>query len=211
MIPMRDGTRLSAYLYFPAGNGPWPVLYEQRYADLKGAATRMANARLARAGYVVCAENFRGAGLSEGRWVGYRALGWGGQQDGYDTVEWLAVQPWSTGRIGTLGSSQAGFAQNFLAVTRPPHLVAQYMIDTGLSLFHEGYRIGGATRIPHLLLHNKGFEDQNLTQFRISYAGASQPLVGETDPAATQARLLGNLGTRPGDALAKAQIGRAHV
>ena len=82
MIPMRDGTRLSAYLYFPAGNGPWPVLYEQRYADLKGAATRMAKARLARAGYVVCAENFRGAGLSEGRWVGYRALGWGGQQDG---------------------------------------------------------------------------------------------------------------------------------
>jgi len=61
-------------------------------------------------------------------------------------VEWLARQPWSTGKIGTLGSSQAGFAQNFLAVTRPPHLVCQYMIDTGLSLFHEGYRIGGTTR-----------------------------------------------------------------
>jgi putative CocE/NonD family hydrolase len=48
--------------------------------------------------------------------------------------------------VGTFGSSQAGFAQNFLAVTQPPHLVAQYMIDTGLSLFHEGYRIGGGTR-----------------------------------------------------------------
>ena len=45
-----------------------------------------------------------------------------------------------------MGGSQAGFAQNFLAVTRPPHLVAQYMTDTGLSLFHEGYRIGGTTR-----------------------------------------------------------------
>jgi hypothetical protein len=61
-------------------------------------------------------------------------------------VEWLAKQPFSTGKIGTLGSSQAGFAQNFLAVTQPPHLVCQYMIDTGLSLFHEGYRIGGTTR-----------------------------------------------------------------
>jgi predicted acyl esterase len=146
MIPMRDGTKLSAYLYFPAGDGPWPVLYEQRYADLTGAGTRQANARLAKAGYVVCAENFRGALQSEGTWVGYRALGWGELQDGYDTVEWLAQQNWSTGKIGTFGSSQAGFAQNFLAVTRPPHLVAQYMIDTGLSLYHEGYRIGGTTR-----------------------------------------------------------------
>jgi predicted acyl esterase len=146
LIPMRDGTRLSAYLYFPEGKGPWPVLLEQRYADLRGAETRKAFARLAAAGYVVAAENFRGTHLSEGTWVGYRALGWGEQRDGYDTVEWLAAQPWSTGKVGTFGSSQGGFAQNFLAVTRPPHLVCQYMIDTGLSLFHEGYRIGGTTR-----------------------------------------------------------------
>src|SRR5262249_47357094 len=102
--------------------------------------------RLAAAGYVVAAENFRGTHQSEGTWVGYRALGWGDQRDGFDTVEWLATQPWSTGKIGTMGGSQAGFAQNFLAVTQPPHLVAQYMTDTGLSLFHEGYRIGGTTR-----------------------------------------------------------------
>ena len=146
MIPMRDGVKLSAYLYFPPGKGPWPVLYEQRYVDLRGNETRKTNARLAAAGYVVAAQSFRGAQLSEGTWVGYRSLGWGEKKDGYDTVEWLAKQPWSTGKIGTLGSSQAGFAQNFLAVTQPPHLVCQYMIDTGLSLYHEGYRIGGTTR-----------------------------------------------------------------
>jgi uncharacterized protein len=146
LVPMRDGKRLSVYLYFPPGKGPWPVLYEQRYANLRGATTRKSYARLAAAGYVVAAQNFRGTHLSEGIWVGYRALGWGEKKDGYDTVEWLARQPWSTGKVGTLGSSQAGFAQNFLAVTRPPHLVCQYMIDTGLSLFHEGYRIGGTTR-----------------------------------------------------------------
>ncbi|HEY3964229.1 MAG TPA: CocE/NonD family hydrolase [Planctomycetaceae bacterium] len=146
MIPMRDGKKLSAYLYFPKGEGPWPILYEQRYADLHGIGSRKAFAKLAETGYVVVGENFRGTHLSEGTWVGYRALGWGELQDGYDTVEWLAKQPWSTGKIGTFGSSQAGFAQNFLAVTQPPHLVAQYMIDTGLSLFQEGYRIGGTTR-----------------------------------------------------------------
>ena len=146
MVPMRDGKHLSTYLYFPEGEGTWPVLYEQRYADLRRQSTRDNMATLAKAGYVVALQNFRGTHRSEGRWVGYRALGWGEKQDGYDTVEWLAGQPWSTGRIGTFGSSQAGFAQNFLAVTQPPHLVCQYMIDTGLSLFHEGYRIGGTTR-----------------------------------------------------------------
>ena len=146
LIPMRDGKRLSAYLYFPAGDGPWPVIFEQRYASLTGASTRKAAARLAEGGYVVAMVNFRGTGLSQGHYVGYRALQWGELRDGYDVCEWLGSQGWSTGKVGTFGSSQGGYAQNYLAVTQPPSLVCQYMIDTGLSLFHEGYRIGGTTR-----------------------------------------------------------------
>ena len=73
MIPMRDGAKLSAFLYFPPGDGPWPVLYEQRYADLTQPDSRKWFAKLAAGGYVVAAENFRGTHLSEGRWVGYRA------------------------------------------------------------------------------------------------------------------------------------------
>jgi len=146
MVPMRDGVKLSVYLYIPEGEGPWPALLEQRYAGARSESTRREFAKLASYGYVVALQNFRGSQLSEGKWVGYRALGWGKQQDGYDTVEWLAKQAWCDGKVGTFGSSQAGFAQNFLAVTQPPHLVCEYMIDTGLSLFHEGYRIGGATR-----------------------------------------------------------------
>ena len=146
MVPMRDGARLSVYLFFPPGNGPWPVLLEQRYSNLRGASSRRNYTRLAQAGYVVAAQNFRGTFLSEGVHNGYRDLGWGERRDGYDTVEWLAKQKWSTGKVGTFGGSQAGYAQNFLAVTQPPHLVAQYMTDTGLSLFHLGYRRGGTTR-----------------------------------------------------------------
>src|SRR5688572_11813623 len=99
MVPMRDGVRLSVYLYVPPGKGPWPVLYEQRYADVTAPAARKAYAKLAAAGYVVAVKNFRGAQKSEGTWVGYRALGWGEKRDGYDTVEWLARQPWSTGTV----------------------------------------------------------------------------------------------------------------
>jgi len=88
---------LSGYLYFPPppGEGKWPVLMEQRYAGLRDDGTRKSFAQLTDGGYVVAAVNFRGAQQSEGTWVGYRALGWGELQDGYDIVEWLAKQPWS--------------------------------------------------------------------------------------------------------------------
>ena len=146
MIPMRDGKKLSSYLYYPKGKGPWPVIFEQRYASLRGKGTRLGAAELARSGYVVALVNYRGTHKSEGKWVGYRALQWGKLSDGYDTCEWLATRDWCTGKVGTFGSSQGGYAQNYLAVTQPPHLTCQYMVDTGLSLFHEGYRIGGTTR-----------------------------------------------------------------
>jgi len=147
MIPMRDGVRLSAYLYTPIeSEGPWPVIFEQRYARLTANTTRESAARMASGGYVVAMVNYRGSHKSEGKWLGYRGMQWGELKDGYDVCEWLGTQPWSTGKVGTFGSSQGGYAQNYLAVTQPPHLVCQYMIDTGLSLFHEGYRIGGTTR-----------------------------------------------------------------
>jgi predicted acyl esterase len=154
MVPMRDGTRLSMRLHFPDtakhGQGPWPAIFEQRYGnDGTDDATRADLTELADGGFVVGLLMFRGAWRSEGEWLSYRALGWGEHiddgifADGYDACEWLASQPWCTGKVGTFGSSQAGFAQNFLAVMRPPSLVCQYMIDTGLSLYHEAYRMGG--------------------------------------------------------------------
>ncbi|MCA9095845.1 MAG: CocE/NonD family hydrolase [Planctomycetaceae bacterium] len=146
MVPMRDGVRLSVQLHVPREGGPFPVLMAQYYMNTSSEGFQKAMKKLAEGGYVVAIANFRGSQKSEGTWVGYRDLGWGEKQDGYDVCEWLAKQPFSTGKVGTFGGSQAGFAQNFLAVTRPPHLVCQYMVDTGLSLYQEGYRLGGTTR-----------------------------------------------------------------
>ncbi|MDB6073286.1 MAG: cocE 3 [Verrucomicrobiaceae bacterium] len=146
MIPMRDGKRLSAYVFFPPGEGKWPAIFEQRYADISSAGSRKAAAKFAEGGFVIALINYRGTHESEGVYRGYRGLQWGPLRDGYDVCEWLATQPWCTGKVGTYGGSQAGYAQNYLAVTQPPHLVAQYMTDTGLSLYQEGYRIGGATK-----------------------------------------------------------------
>jgi putative CocE/NonD family hydrolase len=143
---MRDGKHLSAYVYFPPGNGKWPAVFEQRYADISSAGSRRAAAKFAEGGFVIALVNYRGSHESEGVYRGYRGLQWGELRDGYDVCEWLATQPWCTGKVGTYGGSQAGYAQNYLAVTQPPHLVAQYMTDTGLSLYQEGYRIGGVTK-----------------------------------------------------------------
>ena len=156
MIPMRDGKRLSAFLYFPPGEEKIPAVFEQRYAVIDSAGSRMNAAKFAEAGgFVVAMVNYRGTHESEGVYRGYRGLQWGELRDGYDVCEWLASQPWCTGKIGTYGGSQAGYAQNYLAITQPPHLVAQYMTDTGLSLYQEGYRIGGVTK-PNRFLNFAG-------------------------------------------------------
>lgn len=145
-VKMRDGVKLSTYLYFPSGDGPWPVIYEQRYAPIRADRTRLESADFARRGYVVCTQSFRGAQRSKGQFLAYRALGLGEQTDGADTIAWFLEQDWCDGKIGSYGASQGGYAQNFLAASQPKALHAQYMVDFGASLFHHGYRIGGAAR-----------------------------------------------------------------
>jgi len=145
-VPMRDGTELSTWLYIPPGDGPWPVIYEQRYAPIRAERTRRESAGFAQKGYVVATQNFRGAQDSKGVFMAYRGLGLGGPTDGADTVAWFLEQKWCDGKVGSYGASQGGYAQNFLAASRPKALHAQYMVDFGASLFHHGYRLGGAAR-----------------------------------------------------------------
>src|SRR4051812_8792556 len=47
MIPMRDGVRLSTWLYFPPGPGPFGVIYQQRYVDITTRGQRAENVKLA--------------------------------------------------------------------------------------------------------------------------------------------------------------------
>jgi len=63
--------------------------------------------------YVV--QDVRGLFASEGE---YRAF-LGDQEDGYDTVEWIAAQPWSNGKICAVGGSAGGITANLAAMTDP--------------------------------------------------------------------------------------------
>src|SRR5687767_9393976 len=82
MVPMRDGKRLSVYLYFPPGEGKWPAIFEQRYADITSAGSRKNAAKFAEGGFVIALVNYRGTHESEGVYRGYRALQWGELRDG---------------------------------------------------------------------------------------------------------------------------------
>ncbi|MEO8793047.1 MAG: CocE/NonD family hydrolase, partial [Chthoniobacteraceae bacterium] len=80
MIPMRDGKRLSAYVFFPKGEGTakkWPAIFEQRYADISSAGSRKSAAKFAEGGFVIALVNYRGTHESEGVYRGYRGLQWG--------------------------------------------------------------------------------------------------------------------------------------
>ena len=119
LVPMRDGVRLALDLYFPSGpaNG-LPVLLERTPYNKTNEGSQAAfwTAR----GYVFAVQDVRGRFRSEGRFEPFLREG----PDGFDTIEWLARQPWCSGKVGTIGGSYHGLVQWLAAVERPPHLTA---------------------------------------------------------------------------------------
>ncbi|MCC7133940.1 MAG: CocE/NonD family hydrolase [Gemmatimonadales bacterium] len=119
MVPMRDGVRLATDVYRPGGAGPWPVILIRTPYNKASTGSAAQGQRLAAWGYAVAIQDVRGKHQSEGI---FRVQA-DDPDDGYDTVDWLARQPWSTGKVGTIGCSYPGEAQIFLAKRRhPAHL-----------------------------------------------------------------------------------------
>src|SRR5262249_39165432 len=59
-------------------------------------------------------------------------------QDGFDTVEWCAAQPWSSGKVGMYGMSYVGATQWLAAIAAPPHLVTLFPVMTAAD-YHDGW------------------------------------------------------------------------
>ena len=119
MIPMRDGVRLATDVYTPGitASSRYPVILERTPYNK---ATLVAQGRdYASKGYVYAVQDVRGRFKSDGIFEPFRNEG----KDGYDTIEWLAAQPWCTGKIGMIGGSYDGLTQWHAAAEKPPHLV----------------------------------------------------------------------------------------
>jgi len=142
-VPMRDGVALAADLYLPDGPGPFPVIVERTPYNKNNCDWRQAS-YFAERGYAVLIQDVRGRHRSPGDFYWFRDEGWGRRQDGYDTIEWAGTQPWSTGKVGTMGLSYSCFNQNLTAVTQPPHLTAMFCADSASNWFKDLTYPGGA-------------------------------------------------------------------
>ncbi len=96
------------------------------------------------AGYVVVVSDSRGTGYSEGTYDYYNIDS--GPYDGYDTVEWIAEQPWCDGNVGVWGISGSGVLALATAITNPPHLKAIVTAAHPVDFYHDQWYPGGVFR-----------------------------------------------------------------
>jgi len=117
-VAMRDGVRMATEVILPPGDGPFPaILLRTPYGRQQGAryATQHKDSGCA---FVV--QDTRGRGDSEGK------IGLASENeidDGHDTIDWIAKQPWSNGRVGMTGGSGHGMAARMAFLSRHPALV----------------------------------------------------------------------------------------
>jgi putative CocE/NonD family hydrolase len=152
-VPMRDGTTLRADVYRPKARGKFPVLIERTPYNKETCPEIQLKSPeyYAPRGYVTIIQDTRGRFASEGTFYPFDDDGWGPNRDGYDTVEWAAVQPWSTGKIGTIGGSYSGATQYRLAPTRPPHLAAMFVRESSSDYHNEWVYRNGAFELGFML------------------------------------------------------------
>ena len=156
MVAMRDGTRLNTFVFLPEDGGRrWPVIlhrtpygiaaadaphkFDHTHAWLPNPAEPMRGSILRgwRAivghGYAAVYQDCRGRHGSEGEDRVYAD----DAEDGRDTLDWIAGQAWSNGRIGMSGSS-AGATTTFAAAsTRHPNLRAFFAQAGGSSIYDD--------------------------------------------------------------------------
>jgi putative CocE/NonD family hydrolase len=118
-VGMRDGVKLSADVYLPAEGEQHPTILQRIPYDNTRPIWLDFVGFLSRRGYAVVTQDVRGRCDSEGEWEPFMNEA----QDGYDTIEWIAEQPWSNGKVGMMWASYGGLVQWMAARERPPHLV----------------------------------------------------------------------------------------
>jgi predicted acyl esterase len=136
MVPMRDGVRLATSIYLPEGPGPWPVVLTRTPYGKDMMYGPSTHKQFLDAGYARVVQDSRGKFKSEGKYVAFGS----DMEDGYDTVEWIAKQPWSNQKVGMVGPSAMGIATDLAAMAAPPHLVTGFVnVATGSRFIHSNY------------------------------------------------------------------------
>jgi putative CocE/NonD family hydrolase len=147
-VPMRDRVRLRANVYRPAGAARLPTVLLRTPYDKSPFVPANFKSFLDR-GYAVVVEDVRGRYQSEGVFEPVNQE----INDGDDTLNWIARQPWSDGNVGMYGGSYLGIAQWKAALSHNPHLKAIFPYVSGDDDYRDRfYSTGGALKLGHRLL-----------------------------------------------------------
>lgn len=194
LIPMRDGVRLTADIWRPVTDGPVPVLVSRTPYGKEMVEMMAPPSYLASSGFAVIVQDCRGRFGSEGEW-GYVHCE---VDDGYDTVEWAAGQPWSNGRVGMFGASYMGYTQWLAAVAGPPHLevmapeccAADYWAASFDSdgTFRLALRLGWTATVVAAMAPQWGIEDPRLDALRQAFMDARTAMLTGDDQGVRIAR-----------------------
>ena len=193
MVPMRDGTCLATDVFRPDAPGRFPVLVNRgpygkdSYVDNPHHSVWY----FPQHGYVVLSQDCRARFESEGDY--YDPL-FQEPNDGWDTVEWAARQPWSNGRVATTGQSYLAATQYTLAAANPlpPHLQTMAPVSASYD-FHQSwvYHTGGAMEwgwmVPYAILKGRntleraGLKDllAEMDKYVLEPGNFGQPLTDE--------------------------------
>lgn len=143
-VPMRDGVNLAADVYLPSTKGRYPVLLDRTpYGKSSG---RGEGIYFARHGYAVVVEDTRGRYDSGGKWYAFAHE----PDDGQDTIAWAARQPWSNGKVVTIGASYNGIDQWLAAKRDNPALAGMIIGFAPSGLYTNGIYQDGTFRLGFL-------------------------------------------------------------
>ena len=139
MVAMRDGVRLATDVVRPQGSGKAPaILMRTPYRKHVGGAVGTVPQ-----GYAYVAQDVRGRYESEGEHRPFLD----DLNDAFDTIAWLAKQPWCDGNVGMTGGSYVGFTQLAAALTQPPALKCIAPTVPPSDFGHGTVFFGGAIRL----------------------------------------------------------------
>jgi hypothetical protein len=141
-LTTQDGIRLDADVYMPEADGEFPVLLmRQPYGRAIASTVVYAHPIwYAAQGYIVVIQDVRGRGTSEGEFDLFAHE----IEDGYETVNWAAALPNSTGQVGMYGFSYQGMTQLYAAAAQPAALKTICPSMIGYDLYHDWAYEGGA-------------------------------------------------------------------
>ncbi len=146
-VPMRDGVRLSANVFLPSEQGRVPaILIRTPYG--KGTDLIPNYQAFVDHGYAVVIQDVRGRYESEGDFEQLHHE----EDDADQTLNWIAKQSWSNGKVGMAGGSYLGIVQWKAALRNNPHLKAIFPVVSGDDDYRDRfYSRGGAFKLGHRL------------------------------------------------------------